>query len=79
MTTDMKNTVLSCPICIEHRNANAKEPMQSSDIPDQPWQIAATGIFHWHNVDYINYYSRSLEVRSLLDMKPHTVIDTLES
>jgi len=82
MTTDIRNTVLACPICIEHRNENTKEPMQPSDIPDRPWQIAATDIFHWNNMDYIllvDYYSRYFEVSMIPDTKSSTVINKLKS
>lgn len=81
MTTDIKATVLSCPICLEHRNANPKEPMQPSDVPDRPWQTAATDIFHWNNTDYIllvDYYSRYFEVSMLPDTRSATVIDRLK-
>ena len=27
MTTDIQMTVLTCTICLEHRNANQKEPL----------------------------------------------------
>jgi transposase InsO family protein len=55
--------------------------MQPSDIPDRPWQIAATDIFHWNNTDYIllvDYYSRYFEVSMLPDTKSSTVIDKLK-
>ncbi len=36
MTKDVKDRVLNCPICLEHRNSNTKEPMILNQIPEGP-------------------------------------------
>ena len=82
MTTDIRTTVLDCAICLEHRNANQKEPLYSYKIPDRPWQTVATDLFHWNNVDYVvlvDLYSRYFEVSSLRDTRAQTVINKLKS
>ena len=61
MAADIKMIVLNCAVCLEHRNANQKEPLSSHKIPDRPWQVVATDLFHWNNSDYIvlvDLYSR---------------------
>ena len=82
MTTDIRTTVLDCAICLEHRNANQKEPLYSYKIPDRPWQTVATDLFHWNNVHYVvlvDLYSRYFEVSSLRDTGAQTVINKLKS
>ena len=41
MTGDIKDKVLRCPICLEHRSSKVKKPMIPNDIPDRPWQVVA--------------------------------------
>ena len=53
MTGDIKDKVLSCPVCLEHRNSNVKEPMIPNEIPDRPWQVVATDLFHWNDTEYV--------------------------
>lgn len=82
MAADIKSVVLKCAVCIEHRNANQKEPMKSHNIPDRPWQVVATDLFHWNNTDYIvlvDLYSRFFEVSRLTDTRAQTVINKLKS
>ena len=82
MSKDIKQLIQKCSICLEHRNSNVKEPLQCSNIPEGPWQIAATDIFHWSNANYIllvDYYSRYFVVSILPDSRSATVIDRLKS
>ena len=39
MTSDIKNTCMSCPVCVQYASKAAKEPMFSHDIPDRPWSL----------------------------------------
>lgn len=81
MTADIKSKVLQCPICIEHRCSNAKEPLQPSKTPDRPWQVCATDLFHWNNADYVllvDAYSKYFEVSQLSNTKSSTVMDKLK-
>ncbi|MCG7882987.1 MAG: DDE-type integrase/transposase/recombinase, partial [Candidatus Thiodiazotropha endolucinida] len=82
MTSDIRATVLNCAVCLEHRNANQKEPLKSHNIPDRPWQVVATDLFYWNNTDYIvlvDLYSRFFEVSRLPDTRAQTVINKLKS
>ena len=82
MTADIRSKVLQCPICIEHRCSNPKEPLQPSKIPDRPWQVCATDLFHWNNADYVllvDAYSKYFEVSQITSTKASTVIDKLKS
>lgn len=82
MSNDIKEMVLKCTICLERRNANAKEPLQQHDIPDRPWKAVATDLFTWNNADYIvvvDYFSRYFEVGKLTNTKSLTVITKMKS
>ncbi|XP_052820412.1 uncharacterized protein K02A2.6-like [Mya arenaria] len=81
MSSEIKSLVLNCPICLEHRCSNQKEPLQPSKVPDRPWQICATDLFHWNNSDYVllvDAYSRYFEVSMLPNSRSVTVIDKLK-
>ena len=78
---DIKQLVLKCPICIEHRASNPKEPLKSHDIPEYPWQIVATDLFTWDDKNYIvvvDYYSHYFEVKELPNLKSVTIITKMK-
>lgn len=70
MASDIRITVLNYAVCLDHRNANRREPLKSHNIPDRPLQVVTTFLFHWNNTDYIvlvDLYSRFFEVSILTD------------
>ena len=82
MSSDIRAMVLNCDVCLEHKNANQKEPLTSHLIPDRPWQVLSTDIFHWNNTNYIvlvDLYSRYFEVGRLTDLRAQTVVNKLKS
>ncbi|XP_053376863.1 uncharacterized protein K02A2.6-like [Mercenaria mercenaria] len=82
MYKDITAKVLSCPICIQHRCSNTKEPLQPTEIPDRPWQVCSTDLFYWNNNDYIllvDAYSRYFAVSQLSSTRSKSVIDKLKS
>ena len=71
MTSDITEFVLKCDICLQYRASNTKQPLQSHQIPDRPWQVAGTDVFTFDNKDYlvtVDYFSRYFEV----DLLPTT-------
>lgn len=81
MTQEITDMVLNCEICLEHRNGNCKEPLESHDVPKYPWQIVATDLFHFDNEDYVivvDYYSNYFDVFKLNNTKSVTVINKLK-
>ena len=82
MSAQIEDIVSSCPICLRHRNSNAKEPLQPHQLPERPWQRVATDLFDWKgrpHVVLVDYYSRYPEVAELKDTKAKTVINKLKS
>lgn len=76
MTSDITDYVLSCSICLQYRQSNAKEPLVSHEVPDRPWQVAGTDVFTFDNKDYlvtVDYFSHFFEV----DLLPNTTSTTI--
>lgn len=68
MNKQIEDMVGKCPVCLEHRPSNMKEPMINHTIPDRPWQTVATDLFTWNNETYmvtVDYYSRYFELDRL--------------
>lgn len=68
MGKQIEATVEQCSICQERRDANPKEPLQSHDIPERPWQVVGTYLFTWNTQNFIvivDYYSRFFEMERL--------------
>ena len=81
MTKDITDLVSNCHICLETRNSNPKEPLQSHQIPDRPWQVVASDLFTWDDHDFVlvvDYYSRFFEVGKLTSTRSSTVIAKLK-
>ena len=77
MHADIKDVVDKCTICAEFQARNAKEPMQTHEIPDRPWSRVASDLFHLYDKDYIvlvDYYSDFIEVEQLEDTTSTTLI-----
>lgn len=81
MAREITNMVLNCTVCLEHRNANCKEPMEPHDFPKYQWQVVATDLFHFDNNDYVvvvAYYSTYFDVLKLNSTKSIHVINKLK-
>lgn len=82
MQKQITEHVLQCPVCLTHRDSNAREPMVTSEFPDRPYQILSTDLFHFDNKDYmltIDHYSRFFEVDYLPNTRSSTVIRKLQT
>ena len=44
MAKDVEQTVVSCTVCAQNQNANAKEPLMPIEVPDRPWSHIACDI-----------------------------------
>ena len=81
ISKEIEDAVSQCAACQEYQNQNPREEMVMSDIPDYPWQIVGTDLFHWDGNDYlllVDYYSRFTEVECLYSLKSCTVINKMK-
>ena len=82
MTDDINKYISSCNVCAKYQQANAKEPMQSHEIPSRPWQKVATDIFTWNKRNFmvtVDYYSRFWEIDELNTTTSQAVIRKLST
>ncbi len=82
MAQDIQRMVENCATCQANRNANVKEPMIPTEVPELPWQIVSTDLFTINNHDYllvVDYFSKYVEVALLSNTKSRTVITHLKS
>ena len=81
ISADITQMVLNCPVCLEHRSSNAKEPLMPHTIPEYPWQIVGTDLFSWDQKTFIvvaDYYSHFFEVKELPNMRSTTIIKRMK-
>ena len=71
MTSDIKNTCVSCPVCAQYASQAPKEPMFSHDIPDRPWSLISQDILGTYATTC--HYSDWIEI----DILPNTLIATV--
>lgn len=82
MSTQIQDTVSSCPTCQSHRNSNAKEPLLPHPLPSRPWQRVATDLLLYKGRPHlivVDYYSRYPEVAQLRDKTSKAVIRKTKS
>ena len=68
INADIERTVKTCSVCQTNQSSQQAETLLPHDIPDGPWQVLATDIFHLDGNDYVivaDYYSKMPFVRSL--------------
>lgn len=82
MSTDIKNIVQSCHICLSHRNSNAPEPLLPHDVTLLPWEKVGVDFMDYKSKKYIvvqDYYSNYIELMAVASTNAKTVIVCLKS
>ena len=77
ITRDIKEYVEQCEHCQIHRNAQRREPLCSTPMPEGPWEKIAADLFMFDGQMYLfmtDYYSRYPEVIFLQDTTSKGVI-----
>ncbi|XP_037568045.1 uncharacterized protein K02A2.6-like [Dermacentor silvarum] len=67
MSQDVETYVRRCPTCTKHRPV-ANEELLQTPLPERPWQVVGTDLFHHEGRNYIvavDYYSRFFELEEL--------------
>ncbi|WP_419601948.1 RNase H-like domain-containing protein, partial [Thiolapillus sp.] len=68
INADIEHLVKSCTVCQTHQNGQQAETLLQHDIPDGPWQVVASDIFHLEGNDYVivaDYYTKMPFIRRL--------------
>ena len=82
MNQQVTDMISKCNTCNTYRNAQAREPLKSHELPGRPWQKIAVDIFELDKQDYVvivDYYSKFFEVSHLPNSKSKTVINHIKS
>ena len=82
LSTELKNTVMSCHTCQEQKRAQQKEPLISTPLPDRPWKRIALDLCEYNKNNYLvisDYYSRFLEVLQLPSTTSTQIIQRLKA
>ncbi|XP_026689282.1 uncharacterized protein K02A2.6-like [Diaphorina citri] len=80
--SDLKNLIVSCPVCQRFQRSKIKDPLQSHDIFDIPFYKVGVDIAEHNQKAYlvlIDYYSRWIEVTTLKDKSTASVIIALKN
>ena len=68
MTTELREYVSKCDICLAHRTSPQKEPLLQHDITDRPWAKIGIDLSELHNLVLLvicDYYSNFIEVERI--------------
>ncbi|KAI5731889.1 hypothetical protein M8J77_017897 [Diaphorina citri] len=81
ITSDISSVIDSCATCQRFKRAKIKEPLVSHEIPNIPFHKVGIDIAHWAGTDYlvlVDYHSRWIEVRKMLNKSSTEVINCLK-
>ena len=82
MCSQIEETSVTCPQCLDNRNNNQKEPMTLHEIPKLPWTKIGCDIFELDGKLYIaviDYYSKFIEMSRIPDKYSTAIIKILKS
>lgn len=82
VSEDIRQKIVTCKFCIEYKHAQRKESLQSTPLPERPWQRIATDLCMHKGKQYLvvsDYYSRYLEILLLHSTTAEHVIQTLKA
>ncbi|KAL0858822.1 hypothetical protein ABMA27_011283 [Loxostege sticticalis] len=53
MAKDLTNYIQTCKACTKIQNENTMEPITMQPVPERPWSVVATDLFHLRDKNYI--------------------------
>jgi len=68
MTTELREYISKCDVCLAHRPSQGKEPLMQHDITDRPWSKIGVDICELRGRTLLvvcDYYSNYIEVENL--------------
>ena len=82
MTTEIKEYISKCDVCMTHRTSQGKEPIQQHEFISRPWAKVAADLCEFDNRVLLvvsDYYSNYIEVARLNSLTSHAVIKELKA
>ena len=77
MSAQITEVVERCQICAEHSSRNKREPLQSHEVPNRPWEKVGTDLFELNGKQYfllVDYYSSYFEVDQIHSATSKTIV-----
>lgn len=81
MNEDIERFVRTCSVCNSCKPHQQREPLKMYNVPERPWSLVATDLFHWNGTDYVvvtDSFSGWFEITKLSNMSSRIVIDKLK-
>ena len=78
MSSQIKEAVSNCSLCVEYQTAQPKEPLITPELPSGPWSIVAQDMYSFGGSNYlitVDAFSGYWEVDKLLQTTSQAVID----
>ena len=82
MTTEIKEYISKCDVCMTHRTSQGKEPMLQHEFVTRPWARVAADLCEFDNRVLLvvsDYYSNFIEVARLSNLTSRAVIKELKA
>ena len=82
MSTELKEFVSKCDVCMAHRSAQSKEPIQQHEFVARPWSRVAADLCDHDNRTLLvvsDYFSNFIEVARLTSLSSRAVIKELKA
>lgn len=82
MTTEIKEYISKCDVCMTHRTGQGKEPMLQHEFVTWPWARVAADLCEFDDRVLLvvsDYYSNFIEVARLSNLTSHAVIKELKA
>ena len=80
MTTELKDYILKCDVCLAHRKTPGKEPLQQHEFTDRPWSKVRIDLCEFHGrtlVVLVDYHSNFIEVERITKLTTSKVSKVL--
>ena len=82
MTTELKEYISKCDVCLAYRPAQTKEPLMQHQFAARPWSKVGVDLCEFHGRTLVvttDYYSNFIEVENLTRLTSGGVIYVLKS
>ena len=82
MGAQIEEKIADCPTCRNYAPSQAKEPLLTTPVPELPWEVVASDIFHLEGQNYIlsiDYYSKYICVTKLANLSSGETIEALKN
>ena len=77
MRNHIEDMIASCTQCQVHSSKEQKQPLLSSEVPQYPFHIVSSDVFHYNAINYlliVDHYSKWYQVKPIKTLSSQEVI-----